>query len=176
MGATRWGIGLAGFLLAAGTAGMASAKEFYVGEPVVQDGMKIVPNYLTGVRTTADRSHMMLPLDMIHLEADVHATRDESHGFPQGAWIPYLRIEYRLTHAGSRFVRAGTLRPMVAKDGPHYADNVLMDGEGTYHLTFVIFPPPEERFPRHVDAATGVPEWWKPLKLNWIFTYPSKPN
>jgi uncharacterized protein involved in high-affinity Fe2+ transport len=63
---------------------------------------------------------------------------------------------------------------MAAKDGPRYASNVLMGGEGTYHLTFVIYPPSRPGFLRHVDAATGVPPWWKPFTLSWIFTYPSK--
>jgi uncharacterized protein involved in high-affinity Fe2+ transport len=167
-------LGLAVILLAAGSTNGATAKEFYVGGPLEQDGMRIVPNYLTGVRTDGDPMHLMMPMNMVHLEADVHATKDEQHGFPPDAWIPYLTIKYRLTRAGSAFVRSGSLRPMTAKDGPLYANNVLMDGEGTYHLTFVIYPPSERGFFRHVDAATGVPRWWKPFALSWIFTYPSR--
>ena len=29
---------------------IAQAGEFYVGEPIVQDNLQIVPNYLTGIR------------------------------------------------------------------------------------------------------------------------------
>lgn len=174
MHSARSGLVLAVFLLATAETIGASANEFYAGEPLEQDGMQIVPNYLTGVRTDGDPMHLMMPMNMVHLEADVHATKDEQHGFPPGAWIPYLTIKYRLTRAGTGFARAGSLKPMTAKDGPHYANNVLMDGEGTYHLTLVLYPPSEHGFLRHVDAATGVPPWWKPFALNWIFTYPSR--
>jgi uncharacterized protein involved in high-affinity Fe2+ transport len=63
---------------------------------------------------------------------------------------------------------------MTAKDGPHYANNVDMAGPGTYHLTFIISPPTSHGFIRHVDKASGVPAWWKPITTTWTFTYPSK--
>jgi uncharacterized protein involved in high-affinity Fe2+ transport len=49
-----------------------------------------------------------------------------------------------------------------------------MDGPGSYHLTYVIEPPSSNGFLRHVDKATGVPEWWKSITADWTFTYPSK--
>ena len=63
---------------------------------------------------------------------------------------------------------------MTAKDGPHYANNVDMAGPGTYHLTYIISPPSSHGFIRHVDKASGVPDWWKPINVSWTFTYPSK--
>jgi uncharacterized protein involved in high-affinity Fe2+ transport len=152
-----------------------AAQEFYVGEPVVKEGMQIVPNYLTGIEMDKMLSGMGMAKDSVHLEADVHATAKESHGFSEDAWIPYLDIHYQLTKDGERtYKKTGLLFPMTAKDGPHYANNVDMAGPGTYHLTYLISPPTAHGFIRHVDKASGVPDWWKPISVDWTFTYPSK--
>ncbi len=153
---------------------LARAAEFYIGEPVVQDGTQIVPNYLTGI----EMDHMppgggMGP-NVVHLEADIHATGAEAHGFPEDAWIPYLTIRYALTKDGTGFKKTGSLAPMTARDGPHYANAVVMDGPGTYRLTYEILPPSSNGFIRHVDKATGVPEWWAPITAHWTFAYPGK--
>ena len=152
-----------------------AAQEFYIGEPVVKDGMQIVPNYLTGIQMDRMPAGMDMGKDSVHLEVDVHATKDETHGFSEDAWIPYLTVHFTLTKDGApQYKRTGILQPMTAKDGPHYANNVDMDGPGTYHLSFTIEPPSSHGFIRHVDAASGVPDWWKPVTANWTFPYPSK--
>jgi len=162
------------FLTAAAPAALA-VQEFYVGEPVVKEGMQIVPNYLTGIEMDKMPSGMGMSQDSVHLEADVHATAAESHGFAEDAWIPYLDIHYQLTKEDLRtYKKTGILFPMTAKDGPHYANNVDMAGPGTYHLTYFISPPTSHGFIRHIDKASGVPDWWKPINLSWTFTYPSK--
>jgi periplasmic iron binding protein len=150
------------------------AAEFYIGEPVVQNDMQIVPNYLVGVEMDHMPPGGQMGPDAIHLEVDVHATKSEKHGFPEDAWIPYLTIRYTLTKDGSKFKKTGKLAPMTAADGPHYANNVTMAGPGTYQLTYEISPPSSNGFIRHVDKATGVPDWWKPFTLHWTFAYPSK--
>jgi uncharacterized protein involved in high-affinity Fe2+ transport len=148
-----------------------AAQEFYVGEPVIKDGLQIVPNYLTGVEMNAHVPGMEMGPDAIHLEADVHAAQDEAHGLAEDTWIPGVSVTYVLTKTGTDFHKTGTLAAMVAKDGLHYANGVRMAGPGVYHLTYVISPP---TLYRHVDAATGVPAWWKPIKAEWSFDYPSK--
>lgn len=45
---------------------------------------------------------------------------------PAAPGITYL--EYTLQRVGSARKATGTLKPMIAKDGPHYAENVRMDG------------------------------------------------
>src|ERR1700720_3306361 len=77
-----------------------AVQEFYIGEPVVKEGMQIVPNYLTGVEMDRMPPGMGMSKDAVHLEADVHATNAESHGFAEDAWIPYLDIHYQLTKEG----------------------------------------------------------------------------
>jgi periplasmic iron binding protein len=152
----------------------ARAAEFYVGEPVEKEGLQIVPNYLVGIEMEKMPPGMEMGKDAVHLEADVHATKDEKHGFAEDAWVPYLTIRYTLTKEGSGFRKSGTLAPMTAGDGPHYANDVRLAGPGTYHLTYRILPPSAKGFLRHVDKATGVPGWWKPIVAEWTFTYPSK--
>ena len=148
-----------------------AAQEFYVGEPVVKEHLQIVPNYLTGVEMNRPAPGMEMGADAIHLEADVHAAKDEPHGLAEDTWIPYVTMNYDLTKKGSAFHKTGKLYAMVAKDGLHYANGVKMAGPGTYHLTYIVSPPD---LYRHVDKATGVPEWWAPIKADWTFQYPSK--
>ncbi len=167
-----------GVLVFAFGAGLLAARpvraaEFYVGEPVERDGLQIVPNYLVGIEMDGMPAGMEMGPGTVHLEADVHATREEKHGFAEDAWMPYLTIRYTLTKEGSRFKKNGTLAPMTAGDGPHYANNVRMGGPGTYHLTYRILPPSAKGFYRHIDAATAVPGWWKPIVVEWTFAYPS---
>lgn len=151
-----------------------AAQEFYIGEPVVESGVQIVPNYLTAIEMDRMPPGMAMGKDAVHLEVDVHATKTESHGFAEDAWIPYLTVHYAITKQGSNFVAKGQLYPMTAKDGPHYANNVAMSGPGTYKLTYVIDPPSSNGFARHIDAASGVPDWFKPVTASWTFQYPSK--
>jgi periplasmic iron binding protein len=165
-------LGLAALL---GAVPAFAAQEFYVGEPVVKEGMQIVPNYLTGIEMDHMPAGMAMDKDAVHIEADVHATAAEAHGFSEDAWIPYLTIKFTLTKDGDpAYRKTGQLFPMTAKDGPHYASNVYMAGPGTYHLTYEIAPPSQNGFIRHVDKASGVPDWWKPITASWAFTYPSK--
>jgi periplasmic iron binding protein len=165
---------LAAGAFAALCTGAQAAQEFYVGEPVVKEGMQIVPNYLTGIEMDHHPQGMSMSKSAVHLEADVHATKDEAHGFSEDAWIPYLTIKFTVSKNGSAFHRSGQLYPMTAKDGPHYANNVDMAGPGTYKLTYTILPPSSRGFVRHIDKDSGVPGWWAPITTGWTFDYPSK--
>ena len=155
-------------------AGAAQAREYFVGGPVQKNDMEIVANYLLGVEMSPKMPDMPQGSDVIHLEADVHATADNVYGYPDGAWIPYLSIAYALEKQGSDWRTSGTLKPMTAKDGPHYADNVKMDGPGTYTLTYRFLPPEANGFYRHTDPETGVPAWWPPFSETFTFTFPQK--
>ena len=61
--------------------------------------------------------------------------------------------------------------PMVASDGPHYGENIQLDGPGKYRVRYHIVPPPFNGFYRHTDKETGVGEWWAPFDLAWDFIY-----
>ena len=157
----------------------ADAREYFVGGPVKEQDMEIVANYLIGVEMApmpmaGHEMAMQHDGDMIHLEADIHATADNPHGYADGAWIPYLTVSYALKKDGSDWISAGKLVPMTAKDGPHYANNVMMNGPGQYHVTYQIEPPAPDAFGRHIDKQTGVPDWWKPITVSFTFKYPQK--
>lgn len=152
----------------------ANAREYYVGGPVREHDMEIVANYLVGVEMAPMLPSMVHGPDVIHLEADVHATADNVYGYPDGAWVPYLTITYHLEKLGGTWTSDGALRPMTAKDGPHYADNVQMNGPGKYKVTYTLKPPAPTSFFRHVDPETGVPEWWQPFSETFTFDYPQK--
>ncbi|HWK43626.1 MAG TPA: iron transporter [Stellaceae bacterium] len=178
MMAYRWvacrSTAFAAILALSGFACAAHAEEFYVGEPVVKNGMQLVPNYLVGIEMDKMPKGMTMGPNTIHLECDAHAAKDEPHGFAEDSWMPYLTISYTIEKVGSSFKATGTLLPMTAGDGPHYANNIEMDGPGQYHLTYRFDPPSKRGFLRHVDKATGVPAWWKPFSVDWTFAFPSK--
>jgi uncharacterized protein involved in high-affinity Fe2+ transport len=150
------------------------AREYFVGGPVHQHDMEIVANYLVGVEMAPMPKNMPMGADVIHLEADVHATADNTYGYPDGAWIAYITIGYTLKTVGTTWQATGTLKPMQAKDGSHYADNIKMDGPGKYAVTYKFSPPDSTGFMRHTDKETGVPEWWKPFTQDFAFDYPQK--
>ncbi|MGO9487032.1 MAG: iron transporter [Rhodomicrobium sp.] len=150
----------------------ANAHEFYVGGPIHKYDMEIVANYLVGIEMAPMAANMVHGGDAVHIEADVHATADNVYGYPDGAWVPYLSIEYTLEKKGSQWKSSGALKPMTAKDGPHYAENVAMDGPGEYKLTYRFESPEKNGFFRHIDKETGVPGWWAPFEETFVFKYP----
>lgn len=152
----------------------AGAAEFYMGEPVVKEGMQFSPAYLTGIEMDHHPAGMSTDPKAIHIEIDIHAAKGGNHGFPEDAWIPYLPVKLTVEKTGSKYKETKQLAAMQAGDGPHYANNFTMDGPGEYKATYVVDNPAAGGFIRHVDKATGVPDWWKPITLSWTFQYPSK--
>ncbi|MBP0614675.1 iron transporter [Jiella sp. KSK16Y-1] len=161
-------------LAAAGMISPALAGEFYIGEPVMKEGMQLSPAYLTGIEMSGVAPGMSTAKDAIHVEIDVHAGDKEAHGFPPDAWIPYLSILTTVAKTDGSYSETKPLAPMTAGDGPHYANNFAMNGPGKYKATYVIEPPSVNGFLHHVDKATGVPDWWKPITVSWTFDYPAK--
>ena len=153
----------------------AMALKYTIGDPVSKNGMNIEALYIQSV--TADSKSMVAQNKSdIHLEVSIHATKDNPNGFPEGAWIPYLTLYYTIQKVGSNKVIKGTLMPMVANNGPHYGDNVKLDGPGKYNLTYSIFPPSANKLSlmsRHTDEETGVAPWFKNIELTYEFTFAS---
>ena len=160
-------------ILTLAAAQTAQAREYPIGGPVTKNDMEIASSYLVGI--TMDpmpKGMVMSGPDTVHLETDVHATADNKYGFGDGAWIPYLTITYVLTKDGTNWKKTGHLYAMTANDGPHYADNVQMDGPGKYTVTFTYEPPVTNGFLRHTDKETGVPPWWSAFPETFHFAYP----
>ncbi|WP_035059490.1 iron transporter [Andreprevotia chitinilytica] len=156
------------------TAGFAQAAEYPIGKPAKQAGMEIGAVYLQPIKM--DPEGMMLAAEKsdIHLEADIHALKGNPNGFAEGEWVPYLLVKYEIQKVGSKNVIKGDFMGMVASDGPHYGDNVKLEGPGKYKLKYTILSPaenPQAHFGRHVDKETGVGPWFKPFDLNYEFTY-----
>lgn len=142
-----------------------------IGGPLLRDGLEVVPSTLGGAELDRPAA-MSRAADSVFLMADVHAARDEGHGFAEHAFIPYLSISYALTKEDApTFKKAGLLYPVAAKDGPRYGASVEMAGPGTYHLIYIISPPSAHGMMRRTDKAGGVPDWFKPITGNWDFVY-----
>lgn len=153
-------------------AALAAAAEYPAGDPQMLNGMEIAAVYLQPIEM--EPAGMMKPAAEtdIHLEADIHASKDNTNGFAEGDWIPDLTITFDLVKDDGSFKTSGSFMPMVASDGPHYGDNVKLGGEGKYKLTFHISPPGMgSHFGRHVDKETGVAPWFTPFDASYEFIY-----
>src|SRR5579859_8208716 len=119
----------------------ASAAEYPIGKQQIQGGMEIGAVYLQPI--TMDPEGMMRKASDsdIHLEADIHAVKNNPTGFAEGDWMPYLQVRYELTKAGSNQTQKGDMMAMVRSEGPHYGDNVKLQGPGKYHLKLVVDAP-----------------------------------
>jgi periplasmic iron binding protein len=142
--------------------------EHPIGDDVVKHHINIAAVWLPAVGMAG----MPEPLsDVIHLEADIHATADNPNGFAKDEFVPYLKIKYELSDAkGGKPLQAGDLMPMVASDGLHYGANIAKPGPGSYRLVYKIEPPSAGGLGRHVDAATGVAAWWEPFEVGFDWT------
>ena len=161
-------------LAGVGLATSALAAEYPIGQPQDLNGLEVAAVFLQPVEMEPGGMMRAAKDSDIHLEADIHATADNTNGLPEGAWTPYLNIQYALQKKGSDTVIKGELMPMVANDGPHYGDNVKLEGPGKYELSFVIGSPESaagNHFGRHVDKETGVAPWFKTFELKYEFVY-----
>jgi len=148
----------------------ANAAEYPIGKPQIQGGMEVSAVYLQPIKMEPDGMMRKAEESDVHLEADIRAVAKNPNGFAEGDWMPYLNIKFELTKTGSTKVIKGDMMPMVASDGPHYGDNVKLDGPGKYKLKLTIAPP-SGHFGRHVDKETGVAPWFKPFELTYDFTF-----
>ncbi|MGE5270039.1 MAG: iron transporter [Thiohalocapsa sp.] len=151
--------------------GAVCAHENPAGDPLDRDGMQIMAVYLQPVEMNPAMPGQDPAKSDIHLEADIHATQGNKQGFPNEAWMPYLRVSYMLSKKGTDWRKSGRLSPMVANDGPHYGSNIALDGPGAYQLVLHIAPPDGHLFMHHVDKETGVVDWWQPFDYRGSFNF-----
>ena len=155
----------------------ALALEYPIGKPKDVAGMEIGAVYLQPVDMEPQGDMRRASDADVHLEADVHALARNPNGYPEGAWIPFLQVQYEIRKLPSGEKIHGELMPMVASDGPHYGDNVRLAGPGRYKIRYTILPPDAKEnmvghhFGRHVDRATGVAPWFRAFDVEWEFTY-----
>ncbi|REG57406.1 hypothetical protein B0G80_0022 [Paraburkholderia sp. BL6669N2] len=152
----------------------AAAAEYPIGKQQIHGGMEINAVYLQPITMEPEGMMRKASDSDIHLEADIHAVKNNPTGFAEGDWMPYLQVHYELTKVGSTQTQKGGLMAMVANDGPHYGDNVKLQGPGKYHLKMIVEAPMQTghmAFGRHVDKETGVGPWFKPITLEYDFAY-----
>ena len=108
----------------------------------------------------------------MHLEADISAAEGNDLGYGVGDFVPNLTVRYRAVKQGGKTIE-GVFMPMNASDGPHYGNNVKLDGAGRYRITFTIESPARQNYLLHVDKETGVGGrfWDKPIEVGWDFDF-----
>jgi uncharacterized protein involved in high-affinity Fe2+ transport len=153
----------------------AGFREYPIGDEVERNQMRIAAVWLPPVQMDGMTGPALS--DMIHIEADIHATEGNRNGCPKDEFVPYLTVDYAIVPESetARSIEPirGRLMPMVARDGWHYGATVPMPRAGRYKLTYTIKPPTEAG--RHVDAVTGVDPWWKPFEISFDWDYPGPP-
>lgn len=153
------------------------ALEYPIGVPEQRNGMEIAAVYLQPIRMEPEGMMREATDSDVHLEADIRALDININGFAEGEWIPYLFVQYEVSQTDKEFVTKGDFMPMVASDGPHYGDNVKLNGPGSYHVKFTIYPPNAEQNPmgnhfgRHTDRQTGVRPWFKTFTVEYDFIF-----
>ncbi|MDR1874112.1 MAG: iron transporter [Synergistaceae bacterium] len=108
----------------------------------------------------------------MHLEADISAAEGNNLGYGVGDFVPNLTVKYRAEKKSGKVIE-GTFMPMNASDGPHYGNNVKLDGAGSYKITFIIESPEKQGYLLHVDKETGVTGryWTTPIEVSWDFDF-----
>lgn len=165
-----------GFSIIASLAISSEVEEIEIGK-VEQCGMELAAVYLQPMDMAPQKDLQAKGAD-IHIEADIHALKNNGNGFEEGDWIPYLGIDYTLKNLDNGVSKQGTLVPMVAKDGPHYGLNLAMEKDaskkfnpGNYQLIFHIKSPEQQGLRRHTDHQTGVNQWCDDFSVSYTFKY-----
>jgi predicted metal-binding membrane protein len=80
-----------------------------------------------------------------------------------GVVIPYASVWATITD-GAKTPFDESLWPMISRYmGPHYGNNVVLPGSGTYHLSLLISPPVSARHVEYQDV------WLTPHRVNFTF-------
>ncbi|ODU00214.1 MAG: high-affinity Fe2+ transport protein [Planctomycetes bacterium SCN 63-9] len=160
-----------------GPAKPAGFREYPIGDEVSRNEIRIAAVWLPPILMEGmpDSSS-----DLIHVEADIHATEGNRNGFAKDEFVPYLKVSYEVHAAdggaGKPPIASGPMVPMVARDGLHYGANISMPKAGTFKLIYHIEPPSAGGLGRHADPATGVDPWWKPFDVSFDWDYAGLPK
>ncbi|BAV91921.1 iron transporter [Candidatus Desulfovibrio trichonymphae] len=152
----------------------AGFKEFPLGDEQFVGPLKIAGVYFQPVdMEPVGLGGLPASKADMHLEAEITAVEGNSLGYGIGDFVPYLTVKYLIEKKGGSKGIEGSFMPMSASDGPHYGNNVKLDGPGEYKITFIIDNPEKQSFLLHVDKKTGVSGrfWKEPLKASWNFKW-----
>jgi uncharacterized protein involved in high-affinity Fe2+ transport len=148
--------------------GKLGGKECPIGDEVLKNHMRIAAVWLPAIQMAGMEGQGAS--DVIHIEADIHATEGNPNGFARDEFVPYLKIAYKIVPTGGGApVDHGEMMPMVAADGLHYGASIVMPKRGSYKLIYEIKPPSAGGLGRHSDPATGVAPWWEPFEASFLW-------
>ena len=152
----------------------AGFEEFPLGDEQVVGPLQIAGVYFQPVdMEPAGLGGLPASQADMHLEADISATEGNNLGYGVGDFVPYLTVKYLIKKKDSGKVIEGNFMPMSASDGPHYGNNIKLDGPGDYTITFIVDNPEKKSYLLHVDKKTGVTGrfWKEPIKVSWDFKW-----
>jgi uncharacterized protein involved in high-affinity Fe2+ transport len=151
----------------------AGFEEFPIGDDIELFPLNVAGVYFQPVDMLPVGGSLPASQSDMHIEADISALEGNDLGYGAGDFIPYLTVRYEIAKTGSDWKIEGTFMPMSASDGPHYGNNIKLDGAGTYNVKFIIQNPESLGYLLHVDQETGVPGrfWNQPLAAEWDFDW-----
>lgn len=153
----------------------AGFREYPIGDEVLKNHMRIAAVWLPPIAMEGMPA-ISAGGDVIHLEADIHATEENPNGFARDEFVPYLKVHYTIAGGGGELIHEGELLPMIARDGLHYGASLAMPKPGAYRLTYNVEPPSAGGLGRHSDPVTGVAPWWEPFEASFDWDYPGPPR
>ena len=69
-----------------------SAAEYPIGKHAIEGGMEIGAVYLQPITMEPEGMMRKASDSDVHLEADIHAVKNNPTGFAEGDWMPYLQV------------------------------------------------------------------------------------
>lgn len=154
--------------------GGAGFEEIPIGEDQEVGPLNVAAVYFQPIDMEPAGMGLSAAESNLHLEADIHALKDNKLGYGEGDFIPKLTVDYVIQDKNDpNNKQEGTFMEMNASDGPHYGGNVKLDKDGEYTLTFKIHSPAENGWMLHVDKETGVEGhfWTEPLEATFDWDY-----
>jgi uncharacterized protein involved in high-affinity Fe2+ transport len=151
----------------------AGFEEFPIGDDIELFPLNVAGVYFQPVDMLPAGGSLAAAESDMHIEADISALDNNALGYGAGDFVPYLTVRYEIAKSGSDWKLEGTFMPMNASDGPHYGNNIKLDGAGKYNVKFIISNPESIGYLLHVDAETGVTGrfWPAPLTAEWDFDW-----
>ena len=134
----------------------APAAAGYEKTPVFTE---VLPMAFTSVRlyqmqpvTTTDDADVSKK--NLFLQCYVNANADNKLGYPSGAFVSGLLLEFEILDAEGGVAAAGRFQPLNAVDGPCYGANLSLKS-GTYSVRLVMHSPQQSGYALITDAKTG---------------------
>ena len=139
------------------TAQTAAPAAAYEKTPVFTD---VLPMAFTGVRLyqmqpVATTDEPDVSGKTVFLQCLVNANADNGLGYPAGAFVPGLLIEFEILDAKGRVAQAGRFQPLNAFDGPCYGANLSIKSGGTYSIRLVMHSPQKSGYGLITDPKAG---------------------